>query len=209
MERAASVMIAAGIGLFALAGVLTGYLPVSHLAKLDYKTMEEIAPEPSPEFIDLSKRYPESFKKAFGEPTPETFREALRLGKKQYIAEACWHCHSQYVRPVSNEDQRFGKVSWAAEYRNEMFLPHLFGTRRVGPDLIRESGRHGNDWHAAHFYDPTLVSPASVMPRYTWFFDGETPNKTGLSVITYMQWLGSWATPEKLAAQAAKEKRND
>ncbi len=209
MERAASVMIAAGIGLFALAGVLTGYLPVSHLAKLDYKTMEEIAPEPSPEFIDLSKRYPESFKKAFGEPTPETFREAIRLGKKQYIAEACWHCHSQYVRPVSNEDQRFGKVSWAAEYRNEMFLPHLFGTRRVGPDLIRESGRHGNDWHAAHFYDPTLVSPASVMPRYTWFFDGETPNKTGLSVITYMQWLGSWATPEKLAAQAAKEKRND
>ncbi len=209
MERAASVMIAAGIGLFALAGVLTGYLPVSHLAKLDYKTMEEIAPEPSPEFIDLSKRYPESFKKAFGEPTPETFREALRLGKKQYIAEACWHCHSQYVRPVSNEDQRFGKVSWAAEYRNEMFLPHLFGTRRVGPDLIRESGRHGNDWHAAHFYDPTMVSPASVMPRYTWFFDGETPNKTGLSVITYMQWLGSWATPEKLAAQAAKEKRND
>jgi cytochrome c oxidase cbb3-type subunit 2 len=206
MERAASVMVAAGIGLFVLAGVLTGYLPVSHLSKLEYKTMEQIAPEPSPEFIDLSQRYPEAFKKAFGEPTPQAFREALRLGKKQYIAEACWHCHSQYVRPVSNEDQRFGKVSWAAEYRNEMFLPHLFGTRRVGPDLIRESGRHGNDWHAAHFYDPTLVSPASVMPRYTWFFDGETPNKTGLSVITYMQWLGSWATPEALAMQAAREK---
>lgn len=209
MERAASVMIAAGLGLFFLAGLLTGYLPVHHLAKLDYKSIEQVAPDPSPEFIDLSKRYPEAFKKAFGEPTGESFREALRLGKKQYIAEACWHCHSQYVRPVSNEDQRFGKVSWAGEYRNEMFLPHLFGTRRVGPDLIRESGRHGNDWHAAHFFDPTLVSPASVMPRYTWFFDGETPNKTGLSVITYMQWLGSWATPEALALQAQKEKRNE
>jgi cbb3-type cytochrome c oxidase subunit II len=205
MERAASVMIAAGLGLFVLAGILTGYLPVSHLAKLQYKTLEEITPTPSLEFIDLSKRYPEAFKKAFGEPTVTAFREALRLGKKQYIAEACWHCHSQYVRPVSNEDQRFGKVSWAAEYRNEMFLPHLFGTRRVGPDLIRESGRHSNDWHAAHFFDPTLVTPASVMPHYDWFFDGETPNKTGLSMITYVQWLGSWATPEMLAAQAEKE----
>jgi len=196
MESAASVMIAAGIGLFVLAGFLTGYLPVTHLSKLQYKPLEEIVPEPSLDFIDLSKRYPEAFKKAFGAPTAASFRDALKHGRDRYIAEACWHCHSQYVRPVSNEDQRFGKVSWAAEYRNEMFLPHLFGTRRVGPDLIRESGRHGNDWHAAHFFDPTLVSPASVMPRYTWFFDGETPNKTGLSMIAYMQWLGSWVNKE-------------
>ncbi len=200
-ERVASVMALAGLFAFLLAGLLTGYLPVSHLAKLEYKTLEQIAPEPSLEFIDLSRRYPTAFKKAFGEPTAEKFREALRVGRDRYIAEACWHCHSQYVRPVSNEDQRFGKVSYAAEYRNEMFLPHLFGTRRIGPDLIREAGRHGNDWHVAHFYDPTLVSPASVMPRYSWFFDGEEPNKTGLSMITYMQWLGSWATPEVLAAE--------
>jgi hypothetical protein len=204
IESAASVMVAAGMGLFVLAGILTGYLPVSHLAKLKYSTLDEVAPEPSPEFIDLSRRYPDAFKKAFGAPTKQAFHQALRKGRDQYIAEACWHCHSQYVRPISNEDQRFGKVSWAAEYRNEMFLPHLFGTRRIGPDLIRESGRHSNDWHAAHFFDPTLVSPASVMPRYTWFFNGETPNKTGLSVITYMQWLGSWATPEVLAREERK-----
>jgi cbb3-type cytochrome c oxidase subunit II len=205
MESAASVMLAAGLGLFVLAGVLTGYLPVSHLARLEYSTLDEVAPAPSPDFIELSKRYPVAFKAAFGAPTKQAFQEALRMGRDRYIAEACWHCHSQYVRPVSNEDQRFGKVSWAAEYRNEMFLPHLFGTRRVGPDLIRESGRHGNDWHAAHFFDPTLVSPASVMPRYSWFFDGDTPNKTGLAMITYMQWLGSWATPEALAAKEQKE----
>jgi cbb3-type cytochrome c oxidase subunit II len=209
MERVATVMIAAGLGLFLLAGVLTGYLPVSHLAKLKYRPLEEVVPEPSLEFVDLSHRYPEAFKKAFGEPTAASFRSALKAGRDQYIAEACWHCHTQYVRPVSNEDQRFGKVSWAGEYRNEMFLPHLFGTRRVGPDLIRESGRHGNDWHAAHFFDPTLVSPASVMPRYSWFFNGETPNKKGLAMIAYVQWLGSWATPEALAAEAAREKRHD
>jgi cbb3-type cytochrome c oxidase subunit II len=208
METAAAVMLSAGMGLFGLAGFLAGYLPVSHLARIEYSSLDKIAPIPSPDFIELSKRYPAAFKAAFGEPTKESFHTALRIGRDRYIAEACWHCHSQFVRPVSNEDQRFGKVSWAAEYRNEMFLPHLFGTRRVGPDLIRESGRHGNDWHAAHFMDPTLVSPASVMPRYTWFFDGETPNKTGLAMITYMQWLGSWATPEALAAQQSSKEAN-
>jgi hypothetical protein len=206
METAATVMVSAGLGLFLLAGVLAGYLPVSHLSRLEYASLDRVAPAPSPEFIELSKRYPAPFKAAFGEPTKESFHRALRMARDRYIAEACWHCHSQYVRPVSNEDQRFGKVSWAGEYRNEMFLPHLFGTRRVGPDLIRESGRHGNDWHVAHFYDPTLVVPVSVMPRYSWFFDGDTPNATGLAMITYMQWLGSWATPEALAVQEQKEK---
>jgi cbb3-type cytochrome c oxidase subunit II len=187
--------------------VLTGYLPVFHLSRIEYKNLDQVASEPSLEFIDLSKRYPEAFQKAYGKPTKESFQRALIIGRDAYIAEACWHCHSQYVRPVSNEDQRFGKVSWAAEYRNEMFLPHLFGTRRIGPDLIRESGRHGNDWHAAHFYDPTLVSPASVMPRYPWFFDGEVPNKTGLGIITYLQWLGSWATPEALALEELRGRK--
>lgn len=207
IETIGGIMVGAGVGMFVLAGFLTGYLPVSHLSRIEYQTLEQIAPEPSPEFRDLARRWPQAFSKAFGVPSPGTFHEALRTGRNQYIAEACWHCHSQYVRPVSNEDQRFGKVSWAGEYRNEMFLPHLFGTRRVGPDLIRESGRHGNDWHAAHFFDPTLVSPASVMPRYPWFFDGEVPNKIGLSVIAYMQWLGSWTTPEVLARQAENEKQ--
>lgn len=206
IETIGGVMVGAGLGMFVLAGFLTGYLPVSHLSKVQYQTLEQITPEVPPDFRDLSRRYAKSFNKHFGAPTLPAYREALRIGRDQYIAEACWHCHSQYVRPVSNEDQRFGKVSWAAEYRNEMFLPHLFGTRRVGPDLIRESGKHGNDWHAAHFFDPASVVPSSVMPRYTWFFDGEVPNKIGLSMITYMQWLGSWATPEALAREAEAKK---
>jgi hypothetical protein len=204
VEKFVNIMLLAGLGCFLLAAVLTGYLPVAHLAKVEYRTLDQIAPEPSLDFIDLARRYPETFGKYYGEPTKESFHRALRKGRDVYISEACWHCHSQFVRPVSNEDQRFGKVSWADEYRNEMFLPHLFGTRRIGPDLIRESGKHGNDWHAAHFFDPKLVTPQSVMPRYTWFFDGELPNESGLAVITYMQWLGSWATPEVLADVEAK-----
>jgi cbb3-type cytochrome c oxidase subunit II len=203
VERLAGILFGAGVFCFALAAVVAGLLPITHLSKIQYKKLEEIATAPSDDFIDLSKRYPEQFKKYYGAPTAESFRQALRLGRDTYIAEACWHCHSQFIRPVSNEDTRFGKVSWASEYMNEMFLPHLFGTRRVGPDLIRESGRHGNDWHAAHFFDPTAVVPTSVMPRFSWFFDGEQPNQKGIAMITYMQWLGSWATPEAVARKEA------
>lgn len=199
MEKLATVSLVGGLFCFGLAGVVTGYLPVAHLSRIEYKKLDEIAPEPSLEFKALASRYPEQFKKYYGEPNTQAFHEALKLGRDTYIAEACWHCHSQFIRPVSNEDARFGKVSYASEYMNEMFLPHLFGTRRVGPDLIREAGRHGNDWHVAHFFDPTGVVPSSVMPRYSWFFDGEEPNKKGIAMITYVQWLGSWATPEVIA----------
>jgi cbb3-type cytochrome oxidase cytochrome c subunit len=203
MDKLASILVFAGIGCFAIAAVVTGYLPVSHLSKIEYQSMEELVTEPSLNFIKLSERYPEQFKKYFGEPTVENFRKALQTGKASYVAEACWHCHSQFVRPVSNEEQRFGKVSWASEYRNAMNLPHLLGTRRVGPDLIRESGKRSDDWHAVHLYDPTMVSPVSVMPRYTWFFDGapDKPNDRGLAVISYLQWLGSWVTPEIVARE--------
>ena len=133
------------------------------------------------------------FARAFGEPTPAVFAKAVEQGKALYIAEACWHCHSQFVRPVSNESLRFGPVSTPEEYQNRMNLPHLFGTRRVGPDLIRSAGRHSNDWHMAHLYDPRSVAPYSVMPSYPWFFDAERrPTERGLALVAYLQWLGSW-----------------
>jgi cytochrome c oxidase cbb3-type subunit II len=142
----------------------------------------------------LHLRYPEQFKKYFGEPTAEKCAEALQLGRKVYVGEGCWHCHSQFVRPVSNESQRWGPVAETIEYQNELQRPVLFGTRRVGPDLSREGGRRGNDWHAVHFFDPPSVSTGSPMPRYSWFFEGtpDKPNDRGLAVMLYVQWLGSW-----------------
>lgn len=199
MERLGAILLVAGVLCFVLAGMVSGYLPIAHLSRIEYKALEQLEPEPSLEFVELSKRYPEAFAKHYGEPTPQAFHEALRLARDQYIAEGCWHCHSQFVRPVSNEEQRFGAVSYAEEYMNEMYLPHLFGTRRVGPDLIREHGKHSNDWHVAHFYDPKSVVPESVMPSYGWFFEGEQPNKLGIAMVTYVQWLGSWATPSAIA----------
>lgn len=195
MERFGASFLIAGVITFFLGFFLQGLMPVLTLRKLPVASIEEVARTIPPEFHQLAEDYPEEFRRTFGEVSPASFARALELGKATYIAEACWHCHSQFVRPVSKEDLRFGPVSTPAEYQNRMFLPHLFGTRRVGPDLIRESGKHSNDWHVAHFYDPRSVAPYSVMPAYPWFFGAQhRPNQRGLALVAYVQWLGSWTS---------------
>lgn len=193
MERFGASFLIAGVITFLLGFFLQGLMPVITLRKLPVTSIDEIARTIPAEFYQLAEDYPVEFQRDFGEVSPASFAHALRVGKANYIAEACWHCHSQFVRPVSREDLRFGPVSTPAEYQNMMNLPHLFGTRRVGPDLIRESGKHSNDWHVAHFYDPRSVAPYSVMPSYPWFFDAQRrPNERGLALVAYVQWLGSW-----------------
>ena len=90
------------------------------------------------------------------------------VGRSVYIREGCWYCHSQYVRPVTGEDLRWGPVSEAGEYAFD--LPHLFSTRRIGPDLTRVGLKYGDDWHYAHHWDPRLVVPDSVMPSFKWLY---------------------------------------
>jgi cbb3-type cytochrome oxidase cytochrome c subunit len=193
MERFGASFLIAGVVTFLLGFFLQGVMPVLTLRKLPIASVEEVAQTVTPEFAQLADDYPGEFARAFGKVGPESFARALRLGKSWYQAEACWHCHSQFVRPVSNEDLRFGPVSTADEYQNMMHLPHLFGTRRVGPDLIREAGKHSNDWHMAHLYEPRNVAPYSVMPSYPWFFDANRrPTDRALALVAYLQWLGSW-----------------
>src|SRR5262249_37699627 len=134
------------------------------------------------QFEDLARRFPDSFADVYGAPPQDAAaredwltaktRATLVKGHRVYVAEGCWHCHSQFVRPVSNEDRRFGPVSKTEEYQNVFQRPVLFGTRRVGPDLSREGGRHSNDWHAVHFFQPTLLSNGSPTPEYPRPFDG-------------------------------------
>jgi cbb3-type cytochrome c oxidase subunit II len=195
LERFSFVFLVAGLFFFALAFVISGLIPMLTVADLDIRTVEQMAQKPPFEFALLSEQYPEAYAKAFPSMSEtEAFAEALRVGHRTYIGEACWHCHSQQIRPWGGDEARYGPKSFPEEYHNELNMPPLWGTRRIGPDLIRRGGRQSNDWHVAHFYNPSDVNPWSVMPAYPWFYedDGMTPNKTGLSIIAYVQWLGSW-----------------
>lgn len=193
MERFGATFLIAGVVTFFLGFFLQGVMPVLTLRKAPIATVAEIARRVPSEFTQLADDYPDEFRHAFGTPSSESFAAALTAGKAIYIAEACWHCHSQQVRPVSKENLRFGPVSTPEEYQNAMNLPHLFGTRRVGPDLIRQAGVHSNDWHMAHLFEPRSVAPYSVMPAYPWFFDAEKrPTERALALVAYLQWLGSW-----------------
>lgn len=204
-ESKSGVMLIAGLFFFALAFVSNAVVPIVMYRHLPEKTaLQVVNGNVRFQFEDLARRYPEPFRKAFGSPPAneaeqqawwnERCAEALQIGRKVYVGEACWHCHSQFIRPVSNEDRRWGPVSKTEEYQNELQRPVMFGTRRVGPDLCREGGRRSNDWHAVHFFEPKRLSERSPMPEYPWLFEGspELPNRKGLALLTYVQWLGSW-----------------
>jgi cytochrome c oxidase cbb3-type subunit I/II len=92
-----------------------------------------------------------------------------QLGRRVYLREGCWYCHSQYVRPVTGETRRWGPVSEAGEYTYD--VPHLFGTRRIGPDLTRVGLKFGDEWHLAHFWNPRMLSPESIMAPFRGLFD--------------------------------------
>lgn len=204
-ESKAGILFVAGLGFFVLAFVGNGVVPMLMYRDLREQTVEEtVNANLLYQVEDLQRRFPESFKKHLGDAVGEKWDEAkwrshaadlLRHGRDIYVGEGCWHCHSQFVRPVSNESLRYGPVAKTEEYQNELQRPVLFGTRRVGPDLSREGGRRSSDWHAAHFANPPLLSPHSPMPRYPWFFDQgdpQRPNARGLAIMAYVQWLGSW-----------------
>lgn len=196
-ESKSGVLLVAGLGFFIFAFLSNALVPALMYRDLPEKTAPELVEHNSNlmfQFEDLSHRYPDQFEKYFGEVTQEKAAEALLLGRRIYVSEGCWHCHSQFVRPVSREEDRWGPVSRTVEYQNVLQRPVMFGTRRVGPDLSREGGRRANDWHAAHFFRPKMVSHNSPMPDYPWLFDGDPnkPNERGIALITYVQWLGSW-----------------
>jgi cytochrome c oxidase cbb3-type subunit 2 len=85
-------------------------------------------------------------------------------GRNIYIAEGCYNCHSQQVRPFRDEVERYGHYNLAAESIYDH--PFQWGSKRTGPDLARVGGKYSNDWQAAHLIDPRSVVPESIMPTY-------------------------------------------
>jgi len=92
-------------------------------------------------------------------------------GRDIYIREGCYVCHSQMIRPMRDEVERYGHYSLAAESMYDH--PFQWGSKRTGPDLARVGGRYSDDWHVAHFTDPQSVVPESVMPKYSFLRNRE------------------------------------
>ena len=90
-------------------------------------------------------------------------------GRDIYVREGCYVCHSQMVRPMRDEVERYGHYSLAAESQYDH--PFQWGSKRTGPDLARVGGRYSDDWHVDHLRDPQAVVPESVMPKYAFLED--------------------------------------
>ncbi|AXI42021.1 cytochrome-c oxidase, cbb3-type subunit II [Sulfitobacter sp. SK011] len=101
-------------------------------------------------------------------------------GREIYVREGCYVCHSQMIRPMRDEVDRYGHYSLAAESMYDH--PHQWGSKRTGPDLARVGGRYSDGWQVDHLMDPQSVVPESIMPKYA--FLARTPIEA-----TYVQDL--------------------
>jgi cytochrome c oxidase cbb3-type subunit I/II len=90
-------------------------------------------------------------------------------GRDLYIREGCVGCHSQMVRPMRAETERYGEYSKPGEYVYDH--PFLWGSKRTGPDLHRVGGKYPDSWHYLHMKNPASTSPGSIMPAYPWLYD--------------------------------------
>ena len=92
---------------------------------------------------------------------------ALQLdGRDIYVREGCYNCHSQMIRPLRGETERYGHYSLAGESVYDH--PFQFGSKRTGPDLARVGGRYSDEWHRRHLLNPRDLVPESNMPGYPW-----------------------------------------
>jgi len=155
MMNARFVALVAGVGFFFLAVGIQGILPFAEPSARTHDVTRVVR-------TDLGQ-----LKWVKSEATPYTPEE--QHGRDIYLREGCWYCHSQFVRPVTGETRRWGPVSESGEYSYD--VPHLFGTRRIGPDLTRVGLKYSDEWHLAHFWNPRQLTPESIMAPFRGLFD--------------------------------------
>jgi len=131
------------------------------------------------------------------EPLP-----ALELeGRDIYIREGCNNCHSQMIRPLRAETERYGHYSVAGEFVYDH--PFLWGSKRTGPDLARVGKRYTDAWHRAHLYNPRDVVPESNMPAFPWLFENEIDGSLTGKKMAALRKVGVPYTDEDIAGAAA------
>ena len=137
---------------------------------------------------------------------PETSKPAPGLkpltavqleGRDIYIREGCHVCHTQMVRPLRAEVERYGHYSIAGESVYEH--PFLWGSKRTGPDLARVGQRYSDTWHKAHLYQPRNVVPEANMPAFPWLFDNVLDGKHTAKKMEALRSVGVPYTDEDIA----------
>ena len=109
-------------------------------------------------------------------------------GRDIYIREGCSTCHSQMIRPLRFDTERYGEYSKAGEFVYDH--PFLWGSKRTGPDLAREGGKYPDSWHYNHMLDPSTMSPGSIMPAYQFLLDDNLDTTSTAPKIRAMITLG-------------------
>jgi cytochrome c oxidase cbb3-type subunit I/II len=138
--------------------------------------------------------------------TPYTPLELL--GRDIYVAEGCYNCHSQMVRPIRAETERYGEYSKPGEFVYDH--PFQWGSRRIGPDLHRVGGKYNHLWHVEHMADPRSTTPQSIMPPYPWLLTKDTDFAGVQARVDVMAMLGvpygdAVRNAEPMAREQAKQ----
>ena len=118
-------------------------------------------------------------------------------GRNIYIREGCYNCHSQMIRPLRDEVERYGHYSLAAESMYDH--PFQWGSKRTGPDLARVGGKYSDEWQRDHLRDPRSVVPESVMPPYTSLSDREIDPRDIAALLEANRTTGVPYTDEMIA----------
>lgn len=118
-------------------------------------------------------------------------------GRDIYIREGCHVCHTQMIRPLRAEVERYGHYSMSQEHVYEH--PFLWGSKRTGPDLARVGGRYSDEWQRAHLYNPRSVVPESIMPAYPWLFDNVVTGELTARKMQALRAVGVPYTDEDIA----------
>jgi cytochrome c oxidase cbb3-type subunit 2 len=127
---------------------------------------------------------------------------ALQLeGRDIYLREGCYNCHSQMVRPLRAETERYGHYSLAGESVYDH--PFQFGSKRTGPDLARVGGRYSDEWHRAHLTNPRDVVPESNMPAYAFLANEPVDSALTGRKLALMRTLGVPYTAQDIAGASA------
>ena len=126
---------------------------------------------------------------------------ALALeGRDIYIREGCYNCHSQMIRPLRAETERYGHYSLAGESVYDH--PFQFGSKRTGPDLARVGGRYSDEWHRAHLHNPRDVVPESNMPGYPWLAENHVNENGTAAKMRGLRSVGVPYTDEDILGSA-------